>query len=184
MKAIYSITLTYIPTCMFPNMSILGNKQDFKLQVTRSRLVNITSQSHILYSDTVITALILYDSAILNQNWGSGLVSGSRSCRYHLWEVKNYAKIEMVNFIGIPYAFRDGPMDLIFYMQMTKNTITFYAPMIYTAPCVMLLTRAASITRASGRGLGPGNQCCGSGSGIRCFLDPWIRDSGPGIRDG
>ncbi len=29
--------------------------------------------------------------------------------------------------------------------------------MIYTAPCVMLLMRAASITRASGRGLGPGN---------------------------
>jgi hypothetical protein len=20
------------------------------------------------------------------------------------------------------------------------------------------------------------NQCCGSGSGIRCFFDPWIRD--------
>ncbi len=55
-------------TCMFPNMSILGNKQDFKLQVTRLRLVKITSQSHILYSDTVvIAALILYDSAILNQ---------------------------------------------------------------------------------------------------------------------
>ncbi len=28
---------------------------------------------------------------------------------------------------------------------------------IYTAPSVMLLIRAASITRASGRGLGPGN---------------------------
>jgi hypothetical protein len=30
--------------------------------------------------------------------------------------------------------------------------------MIYTAPCVMLLLRPASITRASGRGLGPGNR--------------------------
>jgi hypothetical protein len=28
--------------------------------------------------------------------------------------------------------------------------------MIYTAPCVMLLMRAASIMRASGRGMGPG----------------------------
>ncbi len=33
-----------------------------------------------------------------------------------------------------------------------------YSPMIYTAPCVMLLMRPASITRASGRGLGPGNR--------------------------
>jgi hypothetical protein len=77
--------------------------------------VNITSQSHILYSDTVITALISYDSAILNQNWGSGLVSGSRSCRY-LWEVKNYVKIEMVNFIVIGTIciprWTDGPYFL------------------------------------------------------------------------
>jgi hypothetical protein len=29
--------------------------------------------------------------------------------------------------------------------------------MIYTAPCVMLLMRAASITWANGRRLGPGN---------------------------
>ncbi len=35
--------------------------------------------------------------------------------------------------------------------------LAIYAPLIYTAPCVMLLMRAASITRASGRGLGPGN---------------------------
>jgi hypothetical protein len=25
------------------------------------------------------------------------------------------------------------------------------------------------------------NQCCGSGSGIRCLFDPWIRDPGSGI---
>ncbi len=31
----------------------------------------------------------------------------------------------------------------------------FMAPMIYTASCVMLLMRAAFISRASGRGLGP-----------------------------
>ncbi len=31
-------------------------------------------------------------------------------------------------------------------------------PVIYTAPYVMLLMRATSITRASGRGLGPGNR--------------------------
>jgi hypothetical protein len=24
-------------------------------------------------------------------------------------------------------------------------------------------------------------QCCGSGSGIRCIFDPWIRDLGSGI---
>ncbi len=97
----------------------------------------------------------------------------------YLWEVKIYVKIEMVNFIVIPYAFRDGPMDLIFYMQMTKNTVAIFAPMINMAPCVMLLTWAASITRASRSGLDPGNHCCGSGSGIRCLLDPWIRDSDP-----
>jgi hypothetical protein len=34
---------------------------------------------------------------------------------------------------------------------------TTYAPMIYTAPSVILLMGAASIMRASGRGLGPGN---------------------------
>jgi hypothetical protein len=34
---------------------------------------------------------------------------------------------------------------------------TTYAPMIYTAPCILLLMGAASITRASGKGLGPGN---------------------------
>ncbi len=26
-------------------------------------------------------------------------------------------------------------------------------------------------------------QCCGSGSGIRCLFDPWIRDPGSGIRN-
>jgi hypothetical protein len=24
------------------------------------------------------------------------------------------------------------------------------------------------------------NQCCGSGSVIRCFFDPWVRDPDPG----
>jgi hypothetical protein len=36
--------------------------------------------------------------------------------------------------------------------------VAIYAPMTYTSLCVMLLMRAASITRASGRGLGPGNR--------------------------
>jgi hypothetical protein len=35
--------------------------------------------------------------------------------------------------------------------------IAIYAPTIYTAPCVMLLMRPASITMESGRRLGPGN---------------------------
>ncbi len=39
-----------------------------------------------------------------------------------------------------------------------KHTIAVYAPMIYTAPSVMLLIRAAYIRRASGRGFGPGNR--------------------------
>ncbi len=39
-----------------------------------------------------------------------------------------------------------------------STVLTIYAPMIYTAPCVMLLMQAASITWASGRGLGPGNR--------------------------
>ncbi len=42
--------------------------------------------------------------------------------------------------------------------SMLGKIITIYVPMIYTAPCVMLLMRAASITWASGRGLGPGNR--------------------------
>jgi hypothetical protein len=33
--------------------------------------------------------------------------------------------------------------------------ITIYAPMIHTAPCVMLLMRTTYITWASGRRLGP-----------------------------
>ncbi len=49
-------------------------------------------------------------------------------------------------------------------IEQIKCIITIYAPMIYAAPCIMLLMRAASITRASGRGLGPGN---------REFLGPW-----------
>jgi hypothetical protein len=36
--------------------------------------------------------------------------------------------------------------------------ITIYASMIYTAQCVILLIRAASITKSSGRALGPGNR--------------------------
>jgi hypothetical protein len=39
----------------------------------------------------------------------------------------------------------------------TEKEIIIYARKIYTAPCVMLLMLAASFTRASGRGLGPGN---------------------------
>jgi hypothetical protein len=44
--------------------------------------------------------------------------------------------------------------------MLTYDTeiLTIYAPMIYTAPCVMLLMRAAYFTRVSGRGLGPGNR--------------------------
>jgi hypothetical protein len=35
--------------------------------------------------------------------------------------------------------------------------LAIYAPMIYTAPCIIFLMRAdIRITRASGRGLGPG----------------------------
>jgi len=42
--------------------------------------------------------------------------------------------------------------------DMAHFIITIYAGMTYTAPCVLLLMRAASITWASGRGLGHGNQ--------------------------
>jgi hypothetical protein len=34
----------------------------------------------------------------------------------------------------------------------SKCVLAIYAPIIYTAPCVMLMMRATSITRASGRG--------------------------------
>ncbi len=39
-----------------------------------------------------------------------------------------------------------------------EQVITIYAPMIYTAPCTVLLMWAASITWASGKGLGPWNR--------------------------
>ncbi len=39
-----------------------------------------------------------------------------------------------------------------------EYVLGIYAPMIYTAPCVMLLMGAASVMRASRRGLGPGNR--------------------------
>jgi hypothetical protein len=36
--------------------------------------------------------------------------------------------------------------------SINHAVIAIYAPMIYTAPCIMLLMRAASITRAVGGG--------------------------------
>ncbi len=42
-------------------------------------------------------------------------------------------------------------------MSVQALCIAIYAPMIYTALCIMLLMRAASITRAIGRGWGPEN---------------------------
>ncbi len=41
---------------------------------------------------------------------------------------------------------------------IAPKLLTIYALMISTALCLMLLMRAASIMRASGRGLGPGNR--------------------------
>jgi hypothetical protein len=41
---------------------------------------------------------------------------------------------------------------------MDLDILTINVPMIDKAPCVMLLMQAASFTRASGRGLGPGNR--------------------------
>jgi hypothetical protein len=43
-----------------------------------------------------------------------------------------------------------------FYNGLAGTNI--YETMIYTAPYVMLLMRGKSLTRASGRGLGPGNR--------------------------
>ncbi len=48
--------------------------------------------------------------------------------------------------------------DLVLQL-ITYKVLAIYAPMIFTAPCVMFLMRADMyITRASGRGLGPGNR--------------------------
>jgi hypothetical protein len=38
-----------------------------------------------------------------------------------------------------------------------NNSIYAYAPMIYTAPCVMFLMRADTLRGQVGGGLGPGN---------------------------
>jgi hypothetical protein len=48
---------------------------------------------------------------------------------------------------------------------------------------------AATRRRSQVQIQGPCHQCCGSGSGIGCLFEPWIRDgrksaSGSGIRDG
>jgi hypothetical protein len=42
--------------------------------------------------------------------------------------------------------------------DILRQFLAIYVPMISMASCVMLLVRAASITRASGRGLCPGNR--------------------------
>ena len=70
--------------------------------------------------------------------------------------------------------------------QIHKTT---YAPMIYTALCIMLLMRAASITWASGKGLGPGNlapgrinhRCIGGFmyKNPRVTLNGYLREVGP-----
>jgi hypothetical protein len=49
------------------------------------------------------------------------------------------------------------------------NALAIYAPMIYSTPCIMLLMQTVSITRVSGRGLGPGN---------RDFFEPCKMTSG------
>jgi hypothetical protein len=41
---------------------------------------------------------------------------------------------------------------------MDLDRLTICAPMFDTDPCVMLWMRAASFTRANGRGVGPGNR--------------------------
>ncbi len=43
-------------------------------------------------------------------------------------------------------------------LSYVLKILAIYATIIYSVSCVMLLRRAASITRASGRGLGPGNR--------------------------
>jgi hypothetical protein len=43
-------------------------------------------------------------------------------------------------------------------LSYVLKKLAIYAHMIYTAPCVTLLMRAVSITRASVRGMGPGNR--------------------------
>jgi hypothetical protein len=58
------------------------------------------------------------------------------------------------------------------------SRLAIYGPLIYTAPYVMLLMRAASITRSSGRGVGPWKlrHFLGGGNGIEplgeCHLGP------------
>jgi hypothetical protein len=51
-----------------------------------------------------------------------------------------------------------GPeTSLRYHFKVTRGLLYIKAPMIYMALCIMLLMRAASITKASGRVLGPGN---------------------------
>ncbi len=48
--------------------------------------------------------------------------------------------------------------DMLFHTNESLLIPVWFSPMIYTAPPYMLLMRPASSTRASGRGLGPGDR--------------------------
>jgi hypothetical protein len=60
--------------------------------------------------------------------------------------------------------------------QSTPLFLAIYASMIYTAPCVMFLTRADTLRGQVGGGSGPGNRECGCHLGdqkTRDFQCPW-----------
>jgi hypothetical protein len=73
--------------------------------------------------------------------------------------------------------------------RAANTSLAVYAPMINTARCIMLLMRAASITWASGKGLGPGNlapgrinhRCIGGFmyKNPRVTLNGYLREVGP-----
>jgi hypothetical protein len=77
-------------------------------------------------------------------------------------------KFPITNFLGYKTSVQCFKLLQSLYRFSVPST-NYYAPMIYTAPCIMFWMCAYQIMRGSGRGLGPG---------IQSFLGPGIEPVG------
>jgi hypothetical protein len=85
-------------------------------------------------------------------------------CRYHITTDRTPSFREVLELGShggsVKHEVWLHPIEKISGLHRAKReaVLAIYAPMIYTALCVMLLMRATSNMRTSGRGLGPGNR--------------------------
>jgi hypothetical protein len=96
--------------------------------------------------------LTVFCSFLLSSGWG-GKWGGSNAVML----LNRTRAVMLINLTGgVVWALKPRyyPFKVTLWALVHKTT---HAPMTYRALCVMLLIRAASITWASGRGLGPGN---------------------------